>query len=155
MVHRWFLWHIDFVDRVNMGVGLWFYSFWSWLFNHHLNLHQLVKNWEKVGMIVVGGLKFPVVEQRTVGVASGFITWTGVAHRRYCVALSLTETSHGKMDAKYFQLIFFVIALIITVLNVYNRFFTKRVILSIQSIFILHSVFCHPVEIRCLSLLWF
>ena len=80
-----------------------------------------------MGMIMVGGLKFPVLEQRTVGVASGFITWTGVAHRRYCVALSLTETSHGKMDAKYFQLIFFVIALIITVLNVYNRFFTKMV----------------------------
>ena len=31
------------------------------------------------------------------------------------------------MDGKYFQIIFFIIALIFTVINVYNRFFTKMV----------------------------
>ena len=36
-----------------------------------------------------------------------------------------------KMLAKYLQIIFFIIALIITVLNVYNRFFTKKVIFAI------------------------
>ena len=32
-----------------------------------------------------------------------------------------------KMNPKYFQIIFFKIAVVITVINIYNRFFTKRV----------------------------
>ena len=33
-----------------------------------------------------------------------------------------------RMEAKYFQIIFFIVALIITAINIYDRFFTKRVI---------------------------
>ena len=36
-------------------------------------------------------------------------------------------TSDVEMNLKYFQIIFFIIAMIATVINVYNRFFTKRV----------------------------
>ena len=65
------------------------------------------------------GLKFTVAEQRTVGEASGVMSMsrTGVAHKTL-----------DRMDAKYFQIIFFIIALIYTGLNIYNRFFTKMVI---------------------------
>ena len=47
--------------------------------------------------------------------ASGFMSWTEALFT-------------GKMDAEYFQIIFFIIALISTIINVHNRFFTKRVI---------------------------
>ena len=65
------------------------------------------------------GLKFTVAEQRTFGEASGVISMSraGVAHKTL-----------DKMEAKYFQIIFFIIALIITGLNINNRFFTKMVI---------------------------
>ena len=65
------------------------------------------------------GLRFSVAEQRTVEEASGDMSMsrTGVAHRTL-----------DTMDAKYFQIIFFIIALIYTGLNIYNRFFTKMVI---------------------------
>ena len=36
-------------------------------------------------------------------------------------------TSDVEMNLKYFQIIFFIIAMIATVINVYKRFFTKRV----------------------------
>ena len=41
---------------------------------------------------------------------------------------SYSQSLAVEMNSKYFQLFFFIIALIITVINVHNRFFTKRVI---------------------------
>ena len=45
-----------------------------------------------------------------------------------CTGVMYSQSLAVEMNSKYFQLFFFIIALIITVINVHNRFFTKRVI---------------------------
>ena len=54
------------------------------------------------------------------------------------------------MEAKYIQIIFFIVALIITAVNVYNRFFTKRVIIRMGT-FITYRLTQQKLDIsRCI-----
>ena len=68
-----------------------------------------------------------------MSLSNGLLEWPQVYEldlslSQSLLACSLRKTLHITMDAKYFQIIFFIIALIITLINVYDRFFTKRVI---------------------------
>ena len=50
------------------------------------------------------------------------MSWTWVAHRTLW---------HLDMDSKHLQIMFFIAALISTIINVHNRFFTKKVIIKL------------------------
>ena len=46
-----------------------------------------------------------------------------------------------RMEAKYFQIVFFLLAMILTIYNVHNRFFTKKVINNSMFVSIIKYLF--------------